>query len=45
MARLLSMAISGDLFRQIGRGAAGPVSIVAAFDRHTAENLQLIQLF
>ena len=29
------MPISGDLYRQIGRSAAGAVSIVAAFDRAT----------
>jgi flavin reductase (DIM6/NTAB) family NADH-FMN oxidoreductase RutF len=29
------MTISGELFKQIGRSAASPVCIVAAYDRHT----------
>lgn len=29
------MPISGDVYKQLGRSAAGPVSIVAAYDRST----------
>jgi flavin reductase (DIM6/NTAB) family NADH-FMN oxidoreductase RutF len=29
------MPISGDLYKQIGRSAAGPVSVIAAYDRNT----------
>jgi flavin reductase ActVB len=29
------MPIPGELFKQIGRSAAGPVCIVATYDRHT----------
>jgi flavin reductase ActVB len=31
----MALPISGDLYRQIGRSAAGAVSVVAAYDRQT----------